>query len=119
MHFIIVSFTLFVLLCYAAVALGRASFLERFGPRPSIVFIAISVLLLFLWYELHLYWPPLTIWEHWRMLALALVGFLSAVAALSSAIKTLRGDGRLGMSVISIGIGLTHLLFLIGSIPVS
>jgi hypothetical protein len=115
---VIFLLVLFVLFCVGTVMISRIHALQLAGTGFNLTLISLSLSMLAVWYGLHRFWPPLSIWEHWRMVMISLVGFLSM---LLSAVLALRSRLiRSGFfATISVGMGAIHLLNLVTSIPVS
>lgn len=110
---------LFLLLCVGAALLSRIPRIRALGVQLNVLLVVFSVILLALCWGIPLYSPTVSTGEHWRMVLIALIGFLTALVSFVSAFQNLKGGKAIVFATLSFLIGILHLIGLIVSIPFS
>lgn len=93
--------------------------LRQLGVRLNVILVAISVVMYLLWHALNAYLPAASTVGHLRMVFICMVGLLSMLLSAVAAMKNLSGVRSRVVAVLSIAIGLLHLVNLVVSLPVS
>lgn len=109
----------FAMLCVGTFMVQRNQRIRQCGIWLNIILIVMASGLFGLWYFLSVYYPAVTITEHWVMVLISLLGFLSMFLSTVTAFRNREGFCRVALVIASIGLGLLHFLDIVVSIPVS
>ena|SRR5271157_4913086 len=115
----IILLFLFISLCVGTVMIEQNKVVQAFGMRLNFMLLVIALGMFALWFSIRAYSPPLSIAEHWRMVMISLVGFLSMLLSLTSAVRNFSGVRSGAIAIASFALGILHFVDLIVSIPVS
>jgi len=109
----------FISLCVLVASVSLLRTVRVLGVRLCIVLIVVALGLFVLWSCINAYAQPMTINGRWWMFRICLVGFLSMLMALITALQNRSGWKTGIVAVASFLIGVAHFVGMILSIPVS
>ena len=109
----------FVGLCAAVVGLSFVRGIRVLGLRLCIWLVIFAVGLFGLWGAINAYAQPMTINGRWWMFRICLVGFLSMLMSLTTALQNLSTPKAGVVATASFLLGVVHFVGMILSIPVS